>query len=75
MTDRKDKPSLDEMWKFIDSLMRPNDLVPDKSILSYEEVFEVYSKLADFDQVFREILQINLLKRAANEENTREIIV
>lgn len=68
VTTENDKPLLNEMWEFIDSLMRPNNLVPDKSVLSYEEVFAIYSKLVDLDQTFREILQINLLKRAADDE-------
>lgn len=75
MTDEKNKPTLDEMWQFIDSLMRPNPLVPDKSVLNYDEVFVIYSRLAEFDEVFREILQINILKKDLNDETTKEIIV
>ena len=58
-----EKPSLDEMWKFIDEIMRPNELVPDKSLLTYEQVFSIYSKLYEIDRIFREITQINILKK------------
>jgi hypothetical protein len=51
------------MRDFIDSLMRPNELVTNRTILRYDEVFVIYSNLVDLDQVFREMLQINFLKR------------
>ena len=51
------------MWKFIDEIMRPNELVPDKSLLTYEQVFSIYSKLYEIDRIFKEITQINILKR------------
>ncbi|MDC8452331.1 MAG: hypothetical protein LV477_05390 [Candidatus Nitrosotalea sp.] len=62
------KLSLDEMWKFIDNLIRPNELVSDRKILSYEDVFVIYSKLVEFDQVFRELLQIRLLQKETKEK-------
>lgn len=57
------KLSLDEMWKFIDGIIDTNELVPDRRILRYDDVFVIYSKLAEFDQVFRELLQIRLLQK------------
>ena len=57
------KLSLDEMWKFIDDLTRPNELVQDRKILRYDDVFAIYSKLVEYDQVFRELLQIRLLQK------------
>lgn len=56
------------MWKFIDHIMRPNELVPDKSVLSYDNVFVIYTKLRDIDETFRELLQINILKKGLDEE-------
>ncbi|MHB8601025.1 MAG: hypothetical protein ACYC6W_05320 [Nitrosotalea sp.] len=64
-----DKPSFDEMWKFIDSIMRPNELVPDKTILTYEQVFSIYSKLSDIDEMFKEIAQIAILKKELDKIN------
>ena len=62
------KLSLDEMWKFIDNLIRPNELVSDRKILSYDDVFVIYSKLVEFDQVFKELLQIRLLQKETKEK-------
>lgn len=56
------------MWKFIDDLIRPNELVHDRTILSYDDVFAIYSKLVEFDQVFRELLQIRLLQKETYKE-------
>ena len=62
------------MWKFIDEIMRPNELVPDKSLLTYEQVFSIYSKLYEIDRIFREITQINILKKElAKTGNTMNI--
>jgi len=61
------KPSLDEMWKFIDVIMRPNELVPEKSTLTYEQVFYIYSRLVEIDEMFRELEQISILKKGINE--------
>ena len=69
------KPSLDEMWKFIDSLMHPNELVPDRSILTYEQVFFIYSKLADIDEMFKEIAQISILRKELDKEKSQKAIV
>lgn len=63
------KPSLNEMWKFIDNVMRPSELVPDKTILTYEQVFSVYSKLVEIDELFKEIAQIAILKKGLDELN------
>ena len=57
------KLSLDEMWKFIDGVIHTNELVPDRTILRYDDVFLIYSKLVEFDQFFRELLQIRLLQK------------
>lgn len=58
------------MWKFIDHIMRSNELVPDKSVLTYDNVFVIYTKRRDIDETFREILQINTLKREIEQEKT-----
>ena len=50
-------------------MMRPNELVPDRSVLSYEQVFSIYSKLYEIDMIFQEIEQINTLKKGLKLEN------
>lgn len=61
------------MWKFIDHIMRPNELVPDKSVLTYDNVFVIYTKLRDIDETFRELLQINTLKKELELEKNSVI--
>ena len=56
------------MWKFIDRIMRPNELVSDRSVLTYDNVFVIYTKLKDLDETLREILQINILKAGIETE-------
>ena len=51
------------MWKFIDGIMRPNDLVPDKSLFTYDQVFPVYSKLCEIDMIFNDFAQIAIFKK------------
>ena len=58
------------MWKFIDHIMRPNELVPDKSVLTYDNVFVIYTKLRDLDETFRELIQISILKKGIEQENS-----
>lgn len=65
-----ENPPLEKMWRFIDEMMLPNELVPDRSVLSYEQVFSIYSKLYEIDAMFREIEQINIFKKGLNLENT-----
>jgi len=44
-------------------MMYPNDLVPDKSIFTYDQVFPIYSKLCEIDDVFSDFAQISILKK------------
>lgn len=53
--------------------MRPNELVPDKSVLTYDNVFVIYTKLRDIDETFRELLQINTLKKELELEKNSVI--
>ena len=69
------KLSLDEMWKFIDNLIRPNELVSDRKILSYDDVFVIYSKLADIDEMLKETAQISILRKELNKERSQETVV
>ena len=69
------RPPLDEMWKFIERLMRPSELVPDRSILTDEQVFAIYSKLADIDEMLKEIAQINILRKELNKEKSQKTVV
>ncbi len=70
----KARLSLDEMWQFIDNIMRPNELVPDKTSLTYEQVFSIYSKMSDIDEMFKEIAQIKILQKELDEEKAKQPI-
>jgi hypothetical protein len=74
MMDKKDEPSIDEMWQFIDNIMRSNELVPDKASLTYEQVFSVYSKLLEIDKILREIEQIKILQKGIDEDKEKLLI-
>ncbi|MDC8453809.1 MAG: hypothetical protein LV477_12980 [Candidatus Nitrosotalea sp.] len=69
------KPSLDEMWKFIEGLMRPSELVSDRSIFTFDQVFAIYSKLADIDEMLKETAQISILRKELNKERSQETVV
>jgi hypothetical protein len=56
------------MWEFIESLMQTNILISDRSILTYDQVFALYSKLLDIDQMIRELKQIDILKKETDKE-------
>jgi hypothetical protein len=68
--DEENKPSLDEMWHFIDNILRPTEIIPDKTSLTCEQVFSVYSKLCEIDEMFKEFAQIEMLKKAVEEEKS-----
>lgn len=65
---KNEKPTLDEMWQFIDNIMCPNKLVPDKTSLTYEQIFSIFSKLSDIDEMFKEIAQIKILQKELDED-------
>jgi hypothetical protein len=69
------KPSLDEMWKFIEGLMHPSELVSDRSILTYDQVFTIYSKLSDIDEMLKETAQISILRKELSKEKSQETVV
>lgn len=56
-------PSLNEMWKLIDNVLRPNGLVYDKSMFTHDQVFPIYSKLYEIDDMLNDFAQIDILKK------------
>ena len=59
--------TLDEMWQFIDSVIKPHPLVLDRSTLTRDQVVKIYSRLSEIDEMFREFEQIQILKRNLEE--------
>ena len=62
MKEKKERPTIDEMWEFIDNIMKQHRLVPNRSILDYDEVYPIYSKLAQIDRMFRDLEHVSMLK-------------
>jgi len=62
---------LDEMWLFIDSVIKPHPLVLDRSALTYEQVVKIYSKISEVDEMFREFEHVQMLKKGLEEEKNQ----
>lgn len=61
------KPSLDEMWSFIEKILLPYDDLPDKTKLNENQVFELYIMIKEADELFRMLSQIAVLKHAIDD--------
>ncbi|MDE1830102.1 MAG: hypothetical protein KGI25_07250 [Thaumarchaeota archaeon] len=66
MTQFGQKPPLDEMRRFIEERLEPIGKMPDKSRLNYNQVLEMYSGLLAEEMMFREFVQIAILKNQTN---------
>lgn len=60
---QKKKASPDEMWKFIEEIVKPLPLVPDRSMLNSEQLSLIYSKLKQTDKMFRDLETAYNLKK------------
>ncbi|MDE1767695.1 MAG: hypothetical protein KGI27_15700, partial [Thaumarchaeota archaeon] len=50
--------TLDDMWEFIDSILIPLGLMPEKANLTEEQVIKLYDELVAADMQFKELEQI-----------------
>lgn len=64
-----EKPTVDQMWKFIDHIMHHNQLIPDRKTMTDEQVFSIYSKLCEIDFICNDIKQINILKKVLDNQS------
>ncbi|HXX05977.1 MAG TPA: hypothetical protein VEJ68_04060 [Candidatus Bathyarchaeia archaeon] len=62
-----DKPSVDEMWAFIEKILLPYDDVPDRTRMNEDKIFELYSMIKDADELFRMLAKIATLKKAIED--------
>ena len=62
------KPSIDEMWDFIEKILLPYDDMPDKTKFSDDQVFKLYSMIREADEMFRMLAQIAILKKAIDDK-------
>lgn len=59
----EDVQKLEAMWSFIEKVLSPYGLVPQRKDMKYEDVVQLYSELVAVDIMFRELEQIVILKR------------
>lgn len=55
-------PSLAEMWQFIDKNLGPIGMTPDKAMLDHIQVYRLYLEIRNLDNIFRDTIQIQVLK-------------
>lgn len=67
MAQGKPKPTLEEMWRFIEEILAPLGKMPDKASMDYKQVLEMYTSLVSADMMFRELVQVALLKKETSE--------
>lgn len=67
MTYKNNNRKLDGRLRYIESILAPYDLMPEKTSLSEEQVVKLYSKLVASDMLFRECEQILLFKKERDD--------
>lgn len=66
MAQYRQRPSLDEMRRFIEEKLEPVGRMPDRASLDYNQVLEMYSGLLAEEMMFREFVQIAILRNKTN---------
>lgn len=61
------KPSIDDMWVFIEKILLPYDDMPDRTKLNDDQIFELYSMIKEADELFRMLAKIAILKQAIDD--------
>jgi hypothetical protein len=59
--------SVGEMWMFIENILVTYDRVPRRKDLTNQQICELYSKLVQVDDMFRELTQISIWKKEIKE--------
>jgi len=65
------KPSTEEMWVLIEKILLQYDDMPDKTKMSDDQVFELYSMVKEAGEMFRMLNQIAILKKAIDDMSNR----
>ncbi|MDE1842492.1 MAG: hypothetical protein KGH95_02455 [Thaumarchaeota archaeon] len=55
-------PTLVQMWQYIDKILDPIGMAPDKASLDNGQVFRLYLKLIKIDNSFRDSIQVHILR-------------
>jgi archaellum component FlaC len=61
------KKTLEEMWKYIEDILSPYDLVPKKDNITNDQILKLYFELSEVDEVFRQLAQIVILKEEVDK--------
>lgn len=56
-----------EMWTFIENTLVTYDRMPDRKDLTDQQICALYSRLAQVDEMFRELTQISIWKKEIND--------
>ena len=59
------------MWSLIEETLLPLNSVPDKTKMSYEQVFKLYSIISEANEMFRMLEQIAILKKSIAELSSK----
>lgn len=62
-----EKPTFEQMWKFIEERLAPRGTLPDKASIDYRQASQIYAVLLAEEMMFREMAQVALLKREAEK--------
>ncbi len=68
------KPTLEEMWKFIGEILVPHGKMPGKASLDYNQVCEMYASLVASDMMFRELVQVAILKKETDKMKNAQML-
>jgi hypothetical protein len=55
-------PRLVQMWQFIDGILSPIGMTPDKASIDNDQVFKLYLNLVQLDNSFRDSIQVHILR-------------
>lgn len=57
------KPTFEEMWKFMKERLAARGKIPDKASLDYKQASEIYTVLLAEEMMFREMVQVAILRK------------
>ena len=67
------KRTLEEMWKFIEDILSPYDLVPKKDSMTDDQIITLYLELSQVDELFRQLAQIAFLKKEIDKSKAGSV--
>lgn len=62
IVEKQNTPTLGEMWQFIDKVLHPIGMTPDKASLDNGQVFKLYFQLIKLYDLFIDSIQVHVLR-------------